>query len=192
MAMTPDLLSDDELIERFKKGDAGSFEALVYRYKNSLYQYIMALVRDEGAAGDLFQEVFINFYKRVEQYQAQGKFKSWLFTSARNRVLNFFRNRDPLASLDESDEDGNPVLHDSLPGSQPLPLEELENRELGVCLRNAALRLPPAQREIIYLRQYLPFKEISVLVARPLGTVLAQYQRGVKKMQQMLLRQEVL
>ena len=178
--------TDDELVLLFKSGSGEAFEELVYRYKNSLYQYIMAMVQDEGAAGDLFQEVFISFFKHADKYQPRGKFKSWLFLTARNKVLNFFRDRDPLASLDQTDEEGNAFLHDTLPDGVPSPLEGLAGRETEEEIRRASLALPQRQREMIYLRQYLSFKEIAELMDRPLGTVLADCHRAIKKMQHLL------
>ena len=107
--------TDDELVSLFRAGSGVAFETLVLRYKNQLYQYIMGMVQDEGAAGDLFQEVFISFFKRADKYESRGKFKSWLFLTARNKVLNFFRDSDKLASLDQTDEEGNAFLHETLP-----------------------------------------------------------------------------
>lgn len=182
--------TDDELVLLFKSGSGEAFEELVYRYKNSLYQYIMTMVQDEGAAGDLFQEVFISLFKHADKYEPRGKFKSWLFLTARNRVLNFFRDRDKLSSLDQTDEEGNAFLHDTLPDGETSPLEGLAGRETEEEIRRAALELPQRQREMIYLRQYLSFKEIAELLNRPLGTVLADCHRAVKKMQRILAAQE--
>ena len=181
--------TDDQLVELFRAGNEKAFEELVYRYKNPLYQYIMSLVQDEGAAGDLFQEVFISFFKNVGKYEARGKFKSWLFFTARNRVFNFFRDRDKLSSLDQTDEEGNSVFHETLEDGQLAPLEELSGKEAEEMIRRASLQLPPRQREMIYLRQYLSFKEIAELLGRPLGTVLADCHRAVKKMRQLLEKQ---
>ncbi|WP_158093775.1 RNA polymerase sigma factor [Candidatus Avelusimicrobium gallicola] len=182
--------TDDELVLLFKSGSSDAFEELVYRYKNSLYQYIMAMVQDEGAAGDLFQEVFISLFKHADKYEPRGKFKSWLFLTARNRVLNFFRDRDKLASLDQTDEEGNAFLHDTLPDGQPSLLEELAGRETEEEIRRASLELPARQREMLYLRQYMSFKEIAQLLDRPLGTVLADCHRAVKKMQRILAEEQ--
>lgn len=181
--------TDDQLVKLFRKGNEKAFEELVYRYKNPLYQYIMSLVQDEGAAGDLFQEVFISFFKNVGKYESRGKFKSWLFLTARNRVFNFFRDRDKLSSLDQTDDDGNSVFHETLEDGQLAPLEELSGKEAEEMIRRASLQLPPRQREMIYLRQYLSFKEIAELLERPLGTVLADCHRAVKKMRQLLEKQ---
>lgn len=183
--------TDDELVLLFKSGSGEAFEELVYRYKNSLYQYIMTMVQDEGAAGDLFQEVFISLFKHADKYEPRGKFKSWLFLTARNRVLNFFRDRDRLSSLDQTDEEGNAFLHETLPDGEVSLLDGLAGRETEEEIRRASLELPQRQREMIYLRQYLSFKEIAELLNRPLGTVLADCHRAVKKMQRILAaRQE--
>ena len=79
--------TDDELVSLFRAGSGVAFETLVLRYKNQLYQYIMGMVQDEGAAGDLFQEVFISFFKHADKYESRGKFKSWLFLTARNILV---------------------------------------------------------------------------------------------------------
>ncbi len=179
-------LSDDELVAGFQNGDEQCFNELVYRYKNTLYQYILVMVRDEGAAGDIFQEVFLNFYRRIGQYRSEGKLKSYLFTAARNRVFNYFRDKDGVCSLDDTDEEGNPYLHDEVQGDDPSPLEKMEQAELGRRIQEASLRLPLSQREIIYLKQYMTFREAAQLLNRPLGTVLADHHRGIQKMQKML------
>ena len=141
MANERNTLTDDELIADFVRGDALAFEELVLRYKNSLYQYILVMTGDEGAAGDLFQEVFLSVYKNAQKYQAQGKFKAWLFRLGRNRVLNYFRDKDPLFSLDQTDEDGKEPLHEILPSGEELPLETLERAELAKEIRKATQAL---------------------------------------------------
>ncbi|MBP3513318.1 MAG: sigma-70 family RNA polymerase sigma factor [Elusimicrobiaceae bacterium] len=181
--------TDDELVSAFRRGDEQAFEMLVLRYKNPLYQYIMSMTQDEGAAADLFQETFISFFKNADKYEARGKFKSWLFLAARNRTLNFFRDRDKLSSLDGTDEEDGLSLHETLPDGTLPPLEALSGRETEEEIRRATLNLPQRQREMIYLRQYFSFKEIAQMLGRPLGTVLADCHRAVKKMQSLLARE---
>lgn len=83
--------TDDELVLLFKSGSGEAFEELVYRYKNSLYQYIMTMVQDEGAAGDLFQEVFISLFKHADKYEPRGKFIVAVFNGAQPGVKFFQR-----------------------------------------------------------------------------------------------------
>lgn len=181
--------TDDELVLLFKNGSNEAFEQLVFRYKNSLYQYILSMVQDEGAAGDLFQEVFLSFFRHAATYEAKGKFKSWLFLTARNKVFNYTRDQKKNTSLDQTDEEGNAFFHETLPDGAPHMLEALSSKETEEMIRQAAEQLPPRQREVIYLRQYLSFKEMAELLGRPIGTVLADCHRGVQKMQQILMAQ---
>jgi len=181
--------TDENLVLLFQKGNNEAFETLVLRYKNSLYQYIVSLVRDEATAGDLFQEMFIAFFKRPQAYQPNGKFKAWLFVSARNRILNFLRDQKQLLSLDAENEDENVSLNDTLADDTPLPLEELEKEDTLSRLQAAIKQLPLRQQEIVNLRQEFSFQEIAELTHRPLGTVLADGHRAIKKLQQLLSEQ---
>ncbi|MBO4675124.1 MAG: sigma-70 family RNA polymerase sigma factor [Elusimicrobiaceae bacterium] len=181
--------TDDELVLLFKQGSNEAFEQLVLRYKNSLYQYILSMVQDEGAAGDLFQEAFLAFFRHAADYKAQGKFKSWLFLTARNKVFNYLRDEKKMTSLDQTDEEGNAFLHDTLPDGAPSMLDALSAQETQAIIQQAAEQLSPRQREVIYLRQYLSFKEMAELLDRPLGTVLADCHRGIQKMQKIVTAQ---
>ena len=184
--------TDDELVIAFQNGEAESFNELVYRYKNILYQYIVAMVRDEGAAGDIFQEVFLNFFRRLSEYQPEGKLKSYLFTAAHNRILNYFRDRKQEVSLDDTDEEGKAYLQEELAGGDLPPLEQLQQAEIAEQIQKASMRLPAVQKEVIYLKQYMTFREIAELLGRPLGTVLADHHRGIQKMKYLLQKEAAL
>lgn len=184
--------SDDELIQTFVAGTPEAFEELVLRYKNSLYQYIISLVHDEGAAGDLFQDVFLSLYKHAADFKAQGKVKAWLFLTARNKTLNYFRDRKEAVSLDEPDEEGNEFWHEVLPDGEADHLEQLTSQEGLERLKKAIDSLPPRQKEAIYLRQYLSFAEMAQVQHRPLGTVLADCHRAVAKVRNLLTSEEFL
>lgn len=181
--------NDDKLVASFCAGDNRAFETLVLRYKNSLYQYILSLVKDEAVAEDLFQEVFISFFKHAQTYQAQGKFKAWLFLAARNRVLNYWRDSKNNLSLDQTDDDGNSYLQEIVADNSRPMLDELSWKDLQEAVRQAIEKLSPRQREMIYLRQFLSFQEIADTVGRPLGTVLADCHRAVKKIRQLMAQQ---
>lgn len=183
--------SDDELVESFCQGQNEAFEELVLRYKNSLYQYILALVKDESAAEDLFQDVFISVFKHAHSYQQQGKFKAWLFLTARNKIFNYFRDHKNITSLDQTDEEGNAFLQDTLADNSRHVLEELSWLELQETVRQAIEKLPSRQREMVYLRQFLSFQEIAEMVDRPLGTVLADCHRAIKKIRQLIAQETV-
>ena len=61
--------------------------------------------------------------------------------------------------------------------------------ELAEKIKKAALALPQTQREVIYLKQYMTFREAAEMLNRPLGTVLADHHRGIQKMKQLLQKE---
>lgn len=179
--------SDDELVVLFAQGCNEAFEELLLRHKNGLYQYIMSLVKDEGAAGDLFQEVFLALYTHAADFKAQGKVKSWLFLTARNKSLNYLRDHKALASLDEQDDEGNEFWHEILPDGEATHLEQLTQQENFERIRQIVAELPSHQQEVLYLRPYFSFKEIAEMVGKPIGTVLADCHRGLEKIRKILM-----
>jgi RNA polymerase sigma-70 factor (ECF subfamily) len=181
--------SDDELVVLFAQGQSEAFEELLLRHKNGLYQYILSLVKDEGAAGDLFQEVFLALYTHAADFKAQGKVKSWLFLTARNKSLNYLRDHKSLSSLDEQDEEGNEFWHEILPDGEASQLEQLTQQEHVEQIREIVSSLPPHQQEVLYLRPYFSFKEIAEMVGKPIGTVLADCHRGLEKIRKILMDQ---
>lgn len=184
--------SDDELVQLFAAGTPQAFEELLLRYKNGLYQYLLSLVHDEGAAGDLFQEVFLALFKHAANFKAQGKVKAWLFLTARNKTLNYFRDRKESISLDEPDEEGNEFWHEVLPDGEVDQLTRLESREGLQKLKEVIDTLPPHQQEMLYLRQYLSFAEMAEVLQKPLGTVLADCHRAVQKVRKIVSREDFL
>ncbi|MBO7190971.1 MAG: RNA polymerase sigma factor [Elusimicrobiaceae bacterium] len=178
--------NDDELVASFCAGNNQAFETLVLRYKNSLYQYILSLVKDESTAEDLFQDVFISVFKHAKTYKAEGKFKAWLFLAARNKVLNYWRDHKNTVSLDQTDDEGNAYLQETVADNSRPVLDDLTWQDFQESVRQAIEQLSPRQREMIYLRQFLSFQEIADTVGRPLGTVLADCHRAVKKIRQLM------
>ena len=186
-----EILTDDQLVQLFAAGDPNAFEELVLRYKNSLYQYLLSLLKDEGSAGDLFQEVFMALFKHAADFKAQGKLKAWLFLTARNKAFNYLRDQKGVDSLDQPDEEGNEFLHETLPDGEKDQLAQLTSQEGLEKLKNAIDQLPPRQKEVIYLRQYLSFAEMAEVQHRPLGTVLADCHRAVAKVRMLLAEEEL-
>src|SRR5437764_9826197 len=90
--MQPADASDQELVARVRERDAGAFEALFERYRGRITRRLVRVVRDEGAAGDLAQEVFLRVWTRAAQWDGRGSFRSWLLRIGTNLALNHLRS----------------------------------------------------------------------------------------------------
>jgi RNA polymerase sigma-70 factor (ECF subfamily) len=84
-------IDDDKLMRRIRSGDEEAFETLVGLHQEALRRHIVKTVRDDDAAGDLLQEVFLRTWTRAEQWDGRGGVKAWLFRIATNMALNHLR-----------------------------------------------------------------------------------------------------
>ena len=99
--------TDLDLMLRVRDGDAASFEVLLRRYRLPLVGYFRRMVRDQGLAEDLAQEVFLRVYKSRERYQPDARFTTWLYRIATNLALNAIRDRkDEVSGSTGDDDDG--------------------------------------------------------------------------------------
>ncbi len=86
-----------------KRQDPELLDQLIETYQHRLMRYLMFLTSKREVAEDLFQEVWIRVLRRGSQYNGQARFDTWIFTIARNLVIDLSRKRT-MASLDEMRE----------------------------------------------------------------------------------------
>ncbi len=92
---------EQNLINQAKQGDANSFGVLYNKYLPQIYRFIFLKVSNKTEAEDLAHEVFLNAWQSLPKYKDQGfPFSSWLYQIARNRTIDYFRTKKPVASLD--------------------------------------------------------------------------------------------
>jgi RNA polymerase sigma-70 factor (ECF subfamily) len=84
--------SDQHLMGRVRERDARAFEALFERYGELIRRHLARITRDDAAAQDLVQEVFLRVWTRAEQWDGRGPFKAWLYRIATNLALNHLRS----------------------------------------------------------------------------------------------------
>src|ERR1700693_5243922 len=97
-------------VAQLTRGDLDALEALLARYQNRLYRYLLRLVREPAEAEDLFQQTWVRVAEKIRQYDSKRNFEAWLFTVARNLAFDHLRRIRP-ESLDE------PIA--GMPGESP-------------------------------------------------------------------------
>ena len=188
-------LSEEELAADYASGRQEALEELIRRCKADLFGYIISIVGRHDAAEDIFQETFLKFALRPGLYKDKYRFRSWIFTVARNETLDYIRKQASLreVSMSCSTDDG---IGDT-EGSVFLGLKEddslrpdgqLENANIRQEIRKALDALPYEQREIFYLRHYsgLSFKEISEMTGEKMGTLLSRMSRTATALREAL------
>ena len=83
-----------------KRQDPGLIDQLIVQYQHRLLRYLLYLTSNRELAEDLFQETWMRVLVRGAQYNGNARFDTWLFTIARNLVIDYRRKRT-MASLEE-------------------------------------------------------------------------------------------
>ena len=144
--------SDEELMLHYRDGDAGAFEALYARHKSGLYRYLLRQCRNEAAAEELFQDVWMNLIRARAGYTVQAKFTTFLYRVAHNRLVDYYRKSHQAALTPLEDEEGEPIADP--PDERERPQDEmLDVKRQARRLVELISGLPEPQREAFLLQQ---------------------------------------
>jgi RNA polymerase sigma-70 factor (ECF subfamily) len=166
-----------------KRQDAGLLDELIVRYQHRLLRYLLYLSGNREQAEDLFQEVWMRVLVRGGQYNGQARFETWLFTIARNLLIDLRRKRS-MSSLDElfegKSEDDKPMAFE-IANDDPTPFEHFAGLEDRERVSAALLEMDTLHREVLVLRFHedLSLEEIAKVTHAPLSTVKSRLYRGM-------------
>src|SRR6266568_9138712 len=166
-----------------KLQEAGLLDELIVRYQHRLLRYLLYLTSSRELAEDLFQEVWMRVLVRGGQFNGKARFDTWLFTIARNLVIDYRRKRT-CASLDElfegNGDDDRPMSFE-ISDKEPTPFDRFASREDRERIAEALLEVDTLYREVLVLRfhEELSLQEIATVTRAPLSTVKSRLYRGM-------------
>jgi len=181
VALDAQTQSESAAIARgLKKQDPELLDHLIELYQHRLLRYLLFLTGKRDVAEDLFQETWMRVLVRGSQYNGKARFDTWLFTSARNLVMDLSRKRT-MSSLDEMSESSDDDRPFEVAMSGPSPLEQFQSREDCAEVGEVLLKLDSTYREVLVLRFYeeLSLEEIAGVTRAPLSTVKSRLYRGL-------------
>jgi RNA polymerase sigma-70 factor, ECF subfamily len=138
--------TDQTLVERYRGGDQDAFAELVVRYQRPIYNAAFWVLRRAEDASDVTQEVFLKVAERLDDYDPQYKFFSWIYRIAVNESLNLLRRNGREEVLDEDAE---------LPAADGFdPAQQLGDAQLARRVRAALMRLSVKDRMVLTMRHF--------------------------------------
>jgi RNA polymerase sigma-70 factor (ECF subfamily) len=163
-----------------KRNDPELLDHLIEMYQHRLLRYLLFLTGKREVAEDLFQETWMRVLLRGSQYNGKARFDTWLFTIARNLVIDLSRKRQ-MASLDEMSETGEDERPFEVAIDGPSPLEQFATREDRAEVAEVLLKLDANYREVLTLRfhEEMSLEEIASVTRAPLSTVKSRLYRGL-------------
>ena len=91
--------SDEELLVAYRSGETEAFAILVDRYRNELVHFLQRFLGSRAAADDVFQDAFLQVHLSADSFDADRRFKPWLYTIAANKARDFHRRRRRRAAV---------------------------------------------------------------------------------------------
>lgn len=134
--------TDTELVNLLIRDDETAFSELYIRYKDKLYYFCLNLLKSKEEANDIVQEIFIRIWESRNFINPDLSFSSFLYTMARNRILNYFRDIDIDIKVKSILAQRNPVEEDIIES-------ELIYTEYQKILKEAIEALPPQRKRYL-------------------------------------------
>ena len=188
-------VTDEQLAQRLRDGDAAAGEALAKRFYTPLIRYLHRLTGSDHMAEELHQQTWLSVLEHIGRFDpvaagggggngsrvGTGGFKAWLFRIATNKAHDHWRGR----GRERAAVEGLTRVTDDV---SPAADERLSGTEQQLRLRRAIDQLPEAQRQVLMLRYYgnLKFVEIAELLGCPLNTALGRMFKANQKLRQMM------
>ena len=145
---------DLELVERAKAGDTAAFEQLVRQYDRQIYRTALHITQNREDAEDITQDVFFKAFQKLDQFQGNSKFSTWLVRIAVNESLMRLRKRKTsrAVSMDQDVQTDEGSIPRDFAEWRPNPEQIYSQGELGEILRKTIAGLPPGFRTVFTLR----------------------------------------
>ena len=186
-------LTDEQLVEAYLHGDNQSLEFLIQRHLNQVYGFVYGYVNNQADAEDITQETFVKAWKKIKKFKPEYKFKTWLFTIAKNTALDFLKKKQPVpfsAMAEKSDDDNDFSFADGLVDARPMASEVI-NKEIDYQDLNEAIEtLPENYRATLALRynEGLKFREIANITKESIDTIKTRNRRVLESLRKLLTK----
>lgn len=164
-----------ELFRQFQQGHTAAFEEIYRRFSAVLYQHAFKMLENEADAQDIIQDVFANLWIKRAELKIPDSPAAYLYVSTRNKVLNVISGkRSYQHHLDH--------LKQFISETDSSTIEQLNERELLLCIEKEVQQLPAKMREVFELsrKATLSHREIAQQLELSPETVKKQVSNAVR------------
>jgi RNA polymerase sigma-70 factor (ECF subfamily) len=142
------------LVKAAQKGDVVAFEQLIKKYDRNVFRIAQHITQNREDAEDVVQDAFLKAYQKLDQFQGNSKFYTWIVRIAVNEALMKLRKRksDKLVSMDEDVETDEGTITREFADWSPNPEQQYNQAELNDILSRTIQGLPASFRTVFVLR----------------------------------------
>lgn len=174
------MATEQELVERAKRGDPDAFGQLVTDNEKRIYNLALRMTGSPEDAAELAQEAFLNAWRALPSFKGDSSFSTWLYRLASNACIDHLRKRkrrsqvEDARSLEDEERPWEPADHQADPALQ------LERQEARRAVEEGLQSLSDPHRQVLVLRelQGLSYQEIGQALDLDPGTVKSRIARA--------------
>ncbi len=160
-----------QVITKAKSGDQKAYKQLLDHCWIMVYGFQLKRVHNESDAEDITIEAFAKAFDKIEQFDSNYNFSSWVITISKNIQIDQYRkqrNSIVAGPLDDQQDQGNEVADDS-PTKEDALIQEQNLMQLQALMK----MLKPMYREVLQLRyfQEMPYKDMAEQLGEPLTNI---------------------
>lgn len=176
-------MNDEEQVwlERARKGDRVAFGRLVEAYQGPVYNLAYRMLNNRGEAEEAAQEAFIRAYTRLDSYDPQRKFSTWLLSITSNYCIDLIRKRRAtLLSIEEPLPPHPALMSDRADG----PEAQAVNHEREALVQTLLATLPEDYRETVILRYWydMSYEEIAEVMDTTVSAIKSRLFRARRQL----------
>jgi RNA polymerase sigma-70 factor (ECF subfamily) len=188
-APAPPLLSDEQLLARFARGDRDALDEVFRRYRQLAYRVAYRLLGNEADALDAVQDGFVKALTHLPSFQGRSTFKTWLLRVVSNAALDLGRQRARREAL-RLDGLAAPDREAAEPKTLDRQAQGLERDELRQLLNRALATLSDAHRRtfVLHAEAELSYREVAEILQISIGTVMSRLFYARQKLRACLTR----
>ena len=170
-----------ETYTQYINGNIEAFDKIVLKYKNNLISFILRYVKDYYVAEDISQDVFAYIYVYRKNYNLKYSFKTYLFTIAKNKSIDYLRKKKDLINISDVQIQDTKNIEDEL------LIKESDKETI-----NLLKKLRKDQEIVLYLAdiEQLPYKEIAKITKKTVSNVKVTVFRARNSLKEIIGKRE--
>jgi RNA polymerase sigma-70 factor, ECF subfamily len=168
-----------DLLARAKNGQQSAFGQIYNHFFKKIYTFIYYRVGHKEVAEDLTEDVFLKAYKKIASINNDASFESWLYQIARNKVIDYYRDKKITVALDE--------IENSLEYETNV-VEVINLEEQQIVLLKILKELGPEQQAVLKMKFFeeLDNATIAALMNKTEGAIRVIQHRAIVKLQELI------
>ena len=191
--MQPAAREDGVLVDEALGGNQLSFQLLIERYQERIFALARHYTKSAVEVEDIVQDTFLKAYRRLETFQRQSSFSTWLYRIAVNTALDFLKRmgRSPVQAVEDPELSASPVRAQAGSGvAIAAPDARLRREEIARITAEVLEELPEIFRTVLVLREFedMPYQQMAEVLGISIGTVESRLFRARARFKDAMIR----